>query len=75
MAQITLDYRGLNCPLPVLNLNAAVVKKEVQPGDLVEVLADCPTFAVDVKKWCQTSRKTLVSCRADGDHTVAVVQL
>jgi TusA-related sulfurtransferase len=75
MAQVTLDYRGLNCPLPVLNLNAAVVTKEVESGDLVEVLADCPTFAADVTKWCQTSRKILVSCRADGDHTVAVVQL
>jgi tRNA 2-thiouridine synthesizing protein A len=75
MAKVTLDFRGLNCPLPVLKLNAAVIKKEVSPGDTVEVLADCPTFENDVKKWCANSKKQLVKCYADSGHKVAVVQV
>lgn len=75
MARVTLDYRGLNCPLPVLKLNGAVIKKEVNPGDTVEVLADCPTFEVDIKKWCDTSKRLLVKCYADGSHKIAMIQM
>jgi F420-non-reducing hydrogenase iron-sulfur subunit len=74
MAKVTLDFRGLNCPLPVLKLNGAVIKKEVKPGDTAEVLADCPTFEADVKKWCDTSKKMLVKCYADGSHKIALIQ-
>lgn len=75
MAKVTLDFRGLNCPVPVLKLNAAVIKKEVKQGDLVEILADCPTFESDVKKWCTTSKKLLVKCFASGTHKIAQIQL
>jgi TusA-related sulfurtransferase len=75
MATVTLDFRGLNCPLPVLKLNAAVIKKEVKPGDTVEVLADCATFESDVKKWCTTSKKLLVKCLVNGKGKVATIQL
>jgi tRNA 2-thiouridine synthesizing protein A len=75
MAKITLDLRGLNCPLPVLKLNSAVIRKEVKPGDLVEVLADCATFEADIKKWCTTSKKLLVKCYVNGSHKVAQIQL
>ncbi len=75
MAKVTMDLRGLNCPIPVLKLNSAVVKKELKAGDLVEVLADCPTFESDVKKWCATSKRLLVKCYASGSHKVAQIQI
>jgi TusA-related sulfurtransferase len=75
MARVTLDYRGMNCPVPILKLNAAVIKKEVNPGDLIEVLADCPSFEADVKKWCTTSKKLLVKCYVNGSHKIAQIQL
>jgi len=75
MAKITLDYRGLNCPLPTLKLNGAVIKKEINTGDTIEVLADCATFEADMKKWCTTAKKLLVKCYVAGGHKVAVIQM
>lgn len=75
MAKKTLDMRGLNCPLPTLKLNSAVIKREVQAGDTVEVMADCPTFENDMKKWCATSKKLLVKIYATNGYKIAVIQL
>lgn len=75
MAKVTLDFRGLKCPLPVLKLNVAVTKKEVNPGDTVDVLADCPTFESDVKQWCDKSKHLLVKCFVNGSHKVATIQI
>jgi TusA-related sulfurtransferase len=36
------------------------MKKEVNPGDTMVVLADCPSFPTDVKEWCQKMKKNLV---------------
>ncbi len=60
MKTVTLDARGLNCPIPTLKMTNAVMSKDVLPGDTLEVLADCDTFADDVKKWCTTMKRVLV---------------
>ncbi len=70
-----LDFRGINCPLPVLKLNAALMTKQLRSGDLVEVLADCPSFEADVKDWCKKQKKLLVKCFVNGNHKVAQIQL
>jgi TusA-related sulfurtransferase len=43
-------------------------------GSTLEVHADCPTFATDIKKWCNDSGKVLVSCVDHGAYKVATVQ-
>ena len=65
MATKKLDYRGLKCPDPVLKLT--VEAHSMAPGDIVEVLADCPTFEDDVKNWCQRNKKALLLMRKDGN--------
>jgi TusA-related sulfurtransferase len=60
MKTVTLDARGLNCPIPVLKMTNAVMKKDVLPGDTLEVLADCSTFEDDLRRWCTTMKKVLV---------------
>ena len=42
-----LDTSGLKCPEPVLKIT--VKATEMKYGDILEVIADCPTFASDVK--------------------------
>jgi tRNA 2-thiouridine synthesizing protein A len=45
-----LDTTGLKCPEPVLKL---VVKSvEMNPGDILDIVGDCPTFARDISAWC-----------------------
>ncbi len=66
MAMHNLDCLGLVCPQPVLKVAAKA--GSMQAGDLLEVLADCNTFAHDIKTWCERSNKTLLFCRDEGNH-------
>jgi len=67
MAKVDLDARGLKCPLPALKMNSMLLKNEVKAGDVLEVLADCPTFEKDVKDWCSRTKKVLVFMRDEGN--------
>lgn len=64
MATHQLDCCGLRCPQPVLKI--AAVAADMNDGDLLEVTADCPTFAKDVKMWCERMKKTLLSMTDQG---------
>jgi tRNA 2-thiouridine synthesizing protein A len=64
MATHTLDALGLKCPQPVLKV--AVQAKQLQAGDMLEVLADCPSFPVDIKAWCDKTGRTLLVCADEG---------
>jgi len=72
MATIIVDAKGYKCPQPVLK--AAVKAKELQPGDIMEVLADCDSFPSDIKAWCEKTGKTLLFCGSDGTATKAQIQ-
>ena len=65
MATVMLDAKGLKCPMPTLKMTGMVLKKEVKPGDILEVLADCPTFEKDVKDWCTSTKKVLIFMRVE----------
>ena len=65
MATKSLDFRGLRCPEPSLKL--AVESHTMAPGDILEVLADCPSFEDDVKNWCQRHKKALLLIRTEGN--------
>ncbi len=64
MATHTLDALGLKCPQPILKV--AVKAKELAPGDMLEVLADCPSFPKDIEAWCTRMSKTLLVCADEG---------
>ena len=58
MAVQVLDAKGLKCPQPTLKITATAVK--MKPGDVLEAVADCPTFEKDVRDWCTRSKKILL---------------
>jgi tRNA 2-thiouridine synthesizing protein A len=58
MAVQVLDAKGLKCPQPTLKITAMAVK--MKPGDVLEAIADCPTFEKDVRDWCTRSKKILL---------------
>ena len=64
MALHTIDALGLKCPQPTLKITVQATK--AQPGDLLEVVADCPTFEKDVRDWCTRSKKALLWIRDEG---------
>ncbi len=75
MATVTRDFRGLKCPVPTLKMTNCLVKKEVNPGDVLEVMADCPTYEDDVKKWCAQWKKVLVRTTTEGTAKKVTVQI
>ena len=61
-----LDTTGMKCPRPVLKI--AVKSPEMNSGDILEVIGDCPTFEKDVRTWCSRLDKTLLSIKDEGGN-------
>lgn len=67
MAEKTLDASGLKCPQPILKV--AALAKTLEEGDMLEIIADCPSFPSDIKAWCDKTGRTLLFCNDDGTGT------
>jgi tRNA 2-thiouridine synthesizing protein A len=68
---ITLDARGLKCPLPVLRARKAM--KEVAPGALLKVLATDPGAPKDFVHFCETTGHELVeSSESEGVYSLII---
>ncbi len=73
MAMEVLDTLGLKCPQPVLKI--AVKAPEMEPGDILEILGDCPTFEKDLRTWCERLGKVFLSIKDEGgDKTRIQIQ-
>ncbi len=72
MAVLQLDARGLKCPQPTLKITVMSVR--MKPGDVLEVVADCPTFELDVRAWCSRTQKTLLWVRDEGTAKKVQIQ-
>ena len=66
MAIEVLDMQGMKCPQPVLKI--AVKAPDMNPGDILEVLGDCPTFEKDVRVWCERLGKIFLSVKDEGNE-------
>ena len=64
MATKSFDFRGLKCPEPSLKM--AVESHALKPGDIMDTLADCPTFEADVRIWCERNKKALLLVKPEG---------
>lgn len=64
MAIEVLDTTGLKYPQPILKF--AVKFPDINPGDILEVLGDCPTFEQDVRTWCERLRKVILAIEDEG---------
>ena len=64
MATVVLDTTGLQCPQPVLKI--AALSPDLKPGDVLDVVGDCPTFERDVRAWCRRLKKTIIFLRDEG---------
>jgi len=57
-----------------MRLRTMEARKELQPGDEIEIVADCPTFEGDLKEFCKQNKKVLVEAKRDGKVTKAKVR-
>lgn len=72
MGVVQIDAVGLRCPQPILKITATL--PDMQPGDVLECVADCTTYEDDVRKWCDRMGKTLLAVTRDGDRVTAQIQ-
>ena len=64
MATQLLDLKGLQCPQPRLKMSIASLS--MHPGDILEAVADCPTFESDIREWCANTKKALIWFKNEG---------
>ncbi len=71
MTKMTLNLKGLNCPLPVIRSIRAV--KLLLAGDILEVLVTDPAAPMDFEAFCEVTGNELVECREkDGIFTIVI---
>jgi tRNA 2-thiouridine synthesizing protein A len=63
MADVSVDAKGLNCPLPILRAKKAL--KDMKSGGTLEVLATDPGSVADFEAFCRTTGNTLVEHSAN----------
>ncbi|MHB1987770.1 MAG: sulfurtransferase TusA family protein [Acidimicrobiales bacterium] len=64
-AKQTLDCTGLQCPLPVIKTAQAM--KQLQGGEVLELLATDPGVEPDMKAWSSRTGNELVEIRKEGE--------
>lgn len=65
---LTLDLKGLLCPLPVVKLSKAI--KEVEVGQVVEATATDPGVLADIPAWCKSTKNTMLAMDKVESHFV-----
>lgn len=55
----TLDTKGMLCPKPVIETSKAI--KQVEVGQVLEVLATDPASKPDLEAWAKMTRHQLLS--------------
>jgi len=63
MADVTLDAKGLNCPLPILKARKAL--KEVPDNGTLEIIATDPGAVADFEAFCRQTGNELVEHSED----------
>ena len=62
----TLDCIGLFCPEPLFQTREAI--DELEPGDLLEVLADDPAAEEDLTRFAKRTGHTVVEFKVFDDY-------
>ncbi|MDP1910451.1 MAG: sulfurtransferase TusA family protein [Hyphomicrobium sp.] len=63
-ANVTVDARGLNCPMPIVKTAQAV--KTLASGQVIEILATDPGAVKDFAAWSKATGNELVEQTVDG---------
>lgn len=71
-ADQSLDMRGFQCPIPIVKTNKAI--KEMQPGQILKVLATDRGSLTDFPAWAEDTGNEIVSSGEEGDALVFYVR-
>jgi tRNA 2-thiouridine synthesizing protein A len=51
------------------------MSRGMKPGEILEVVADCPTFEADTRKFCTDMKKALLFVKSEGDSKRVQVRM
>ena len=71
MADIILDCRNLNCPMPIVKIAKAI--KTMDIDQTLEVTATDPAFKADVEAWIRKTGNEMVTSE-DGAEKKALLK-
>jgi tRNA 2-thiouridine synthesizing protein A len=60
----TVDYKGLFCPMPIVKISKAI--KEIEVGQVLEMLADDPGSKADMVAWANQTGHELTKMEEEG---------
>ncbi len=72
MADVEIDTKGMNCPIPIVKTKKALKKLEV--GDEVRVEATDPGSVADFNAFCRSTGNELVDSSEDGGVYVFLIK-
>lgn len=71
-ADATLDCIGLYCPIPIYNTTNKL--KELELGQVLEILADDEGIKEDMPAWCRTTGNELLGIEEEAGQYKAYVK-
>ena len=71
-ADTTLDCVGMYCPMPIVKTLKAI--KELQVGQVLEIIADDPGIQSDIPAWCRTTGHECLGVEKSGSEFKAYVR-
>jgi len=63
-ADQTLDCVGLYCPMPIFKTSEKI--KELNKGEVLEVVADDKGIELDMPAWCETTGHEFLGTEEEG---------
>jgi len=64
MADLTIDAKGTNCPIPILKAKKAITT--IPKGAVLEILATDPGAVSDFQAFCRSTGNTLLEHSESG---------
>lgn len=66
MGEQTLDTRGKDCPIPLMELKKAI--KNSSKGDTVKILFTCPEAVETLPNYCEENGHEVLEFRKNGSE-------
>jgi tRNA 2-thiouridine synthesizing protein A len=64
LADLELDLKGLQCPMPVLKTASAIKKVEI--GGIIKATATDPGVTADIAAWTKSTGNELIKMEREG---------
>ena len=68
----SLDCVGLACPMPIFKTSTKI--KELQPGQILEVLSDDDGIVKDMPAWCRRTGQEFLGITSENGEYKALIR-